>query len=457
MLILALFVALPVQIEPDSGLFSNAFYHVACLAEAIDCSKADFSRFWQEELGWNDTDNEALDGFKSVLADVVEDAPEHEPVPFPPNFPGYYPGMRAQASLLSAVLESGSATEIRAFVGDSVSSSDQEKLASAFGHFVARLRPWWESKSKIWLQAHQRSALEQIEESGLGDLMNKMGEFLAARVSQIGLHIIHLPESANGSRATIIDNHVFVETDPNDDPTNSVWKVLHEMTHVLYDRGPPERHRELITQFIQSEPPHAMSLYVLLNEAVATGLQLMVFDRLQIQMENFYSDPLVATVAQSAKPLLVEALSGGSTLYEGFSHRYIRVASEDLGHSIHSPRFILAGTVLLGMESYPQSAGAFLRGIAPRLMWDSEDGALAFPEVNVVRLLTHDEIDLLRPRLALDESFLRHRAFVYLQPSTSKRKVFWISGRDEGSLTEAVGAFVQLQDASSVGRLVTIE
>ncbi len=449
--------AFPVQIEPDSGLFANVFYHVACLSESIGCSKAGFERFWRERLGWDETDAKMLDDLKFVLDAAGDTTAEPEPIPYPPNFGSYYPGIRARQALLVAALESGSATGARAATENVLSPAAARRLASVFVHFESRLRPWWESRDATWGRAHERSLLRTLEESNLGDLVDRMGEFLESRISWVGLHVIDAPYGLQGSHATILGHHVFLEAGVSDKPVESVWKVLHELVHILYDRGPHERHRELVAQFIQAAPPHSMSHYVLLNEAIATALQLIVFDRLQIQMENYYADFLVRTAAQSTKPILEMALSTGSSLYDGFSDHFIQAADAAFGGLVRSPQFLLVGAAVLGMENYPKASEAYLRRVPPRSLVISEDAVRAFPETHVVRLLRHGDLKSLQSRFQLDEDVTQHRAFVYSPPRASKRQIFWICGQDEAALVAAVTAFAGLADVTSGGKLVAID
>ncbi len=43
--------------------------------------------------------------------------------------------------------------------------------------------------------------------------------------------------------ATVMGRHVFIEVLVDDTVIEGVWKVLHELTHLLYENGPAEKHR----------------------------------------------------------------------------------------------------------------------------------------------------------------------------------------------------------------------
>ncbi len=457
MLAVALLLAVPVDVTLDSGLFANTIYHVVCLAEQISCSRERIERFWNEELEWGDGDEQALSTVKSALGRLDDAAGFPEAVAVPPNFSGYYPGYRARYDFLSSILQSGSAPAVAEVAAASAGGAEAQRLAAAFGHFEDRLRPWWETQDSDSATEYGLDLLARMEGAGLWDLADQLADFLEADVAQAGIHTIIAPYTGAGAFATIMGRHLFIEFSASDTSTDGAWKALHEFTHILYDNGPINRHQELIAQFLEAEQPHSMAHYVLLNEAIGTASQLIAFERLEEKTEDFYSDQFIPRIALSTQPLLEEALATGSTLYTGFSGRYMLAADAELTDQVRCPQYMLLGVGVLGTERHPDAAMAYFDLIPPRSVSTAEDWVALFPEANVVRLLTHDELGSVKDLLPAGSPAMQHRGFAYSPVPTSKRRIYLFSGRSEKDLVEAVREFSELDDVTPSGFLVAFD
>ena len=257
-----------------------------------------------------------------------------------------------------------------------------------------------------------------------------------------------------------MDAHVFVEYSLEDTTTAGAWKTLHELVHILYENGPRELHQDLMEQFLKADQTHSMAHYVLLNEGLATAAQLIAFQRLGVKIKDFYSDAFIPRVALSAQPLLETALTGGSTLYSGFAQRYMKAVDAELGDEVRRPQYMLLGIGLLGMDRHPGCGGSVLRTNPSRALAtpdDSTEDFSEFAEMNVVQLLTHDELPSKESLFIADSSKLRRRGFVYSPRPTSKRRVYLISGRSEQDLVEVVRKFADLEDITPSGFLVALD
>ena len=460
MLTLAFLLASPIHVELDSGLFANTVYHVVCLAEQISCSDDKIEAFWHDELQWGEEDDKALEAVNSLLNRLDDAAPEPEPAPVPPNFPGYYPGYRDRYSLLSSILDSGSVATIVEAAAGLLPAGDAQRLAKAFAHFEARLRPWWEARDPRRAGEYGLEVIAKMEGAGLGHLANQLGGVLESSLARAGLHAIIAPYSGEGTLATIMGPHVFIEFSPEDTITDGAWKTLHELVHILYDNAPIKLHQGLVAQFLEAEQAHSMAHYVLLNEGIATAAQLIAFERLDVEIEDFYSDAFIPRVARSTQPLLRTALAEGSTLYSAFAEQYMRAADAELGGDVLRPQYMLLGVGLLGAVRHPNAAEEYLNLIPPRSLASPEDSGAAFPEfpeVNVVRLLTHDELASERGLIPADSSDAQSRGFVYSPRPTSKKRIYLISGQSEEDLVEAVRRFAELDDVTPSGFVLAFD
>ncbi len=152
-------VAFPVEFLPDSGLFANTFFHVACLAEQISCSKGEIEHFWSEELEWSDEERDTLASLQSFLSGVGNAAPDPGPVAVPPNFPGYYPSYRRRYEVLNRVLEAGSNDGIADAVSELLEPPDAQQLQHTFAQFEERLRPWWEATGRYLVPGYDKKSV----------------------------------------------------------------------------------------------------------------------------------------------------------------------------------------------------------------------------------------------------------------------------------------------------------
>lgn len=454
---LAFLLALPFQLDSDSDLFVNSFYHVVCLAGQIDCNQEGFEDFWHDELQWGDEDEESLGVVKSVMKRLDDAAPAPEAVPVPPNFSGYYPGYRARYSALDVILTSGSVPAIGNALAESMALADAQRLAAAFGHFEVRLRPWWNDRDTDSASKYGLEVVARAQSAGLADLAGQMGDFLEAPVDRAELHSVIAPYDGKGKNATIMGRHLFIDFSAEDTTTDGAWKAFHELSHILYDNGPISRHQDLLVQFLAAKQPHSISHYALLNEGIATAAQLIAFEKLNLEMEDFYADAFIPRVARATQPLLTKALATGATLYSGFAEDYMLAADKELGDEVRRPQYMLISVVVLGTERHPDASGVYFELIPPRSVSTSRDSAEVFFEANVVWLLTHSELGSMKEVIPLGPSDAQRRGFVFSPPPTSKKRVYLISGQTDEDLVEAVRRFAELADVTPSGFLVAFD
>ena len=254
--------------------------------------------------------------------------------------------------------------------------------------------------------------------------------------------------------------HEFIEYLPEDTTTDGAWKTLHELVHILYDSGPIKHHQRLVEQFLDAKQAHPVAHYVLLNEGIATAAQLIAFESLDVEMEDFYSEPFIPRVALATQPLLAAALTNLATLFSGFTEQYMRAADTELGSEVLRPQYMLLGVGLLGADRHPDAAEAYLDLIPPRSFAASDESGEAFPEfpdVNLVKLLTHGELGPEKGLFQADTSDVQRRGLVYSPPPTSKKRIYLISGHSEEDLVEAVRRFAELDDVTPSGFLLAFD
>ena len=254
--------AQPLRFHADTSETVNVLYHAACLSGHIGCSKPIFEAFWHGEMKWQPADQTALDRFAAVFDDAVRAAPSSAPAPLMPNFLGYFPAMQARQNLLLGVIEGHPDTRLRA----------------PLDHFRRRLHPWLQSTGNATIRRHTPAAVNVLDEYGMPDVMARVAGFMESpiRARDVFIHAIARPfGDPKQATATVRANHFFVEVTSADKPEDTAWKAAHELTHYLYEGAPRDKHLALMNQFLAVDTPAGPAFYALLNDSLATAVQLL--------------------------------------------------------------------------------------------------------------------------------------------------------------------------------------
>lgn len=459
MLTLALILAFPIEFEAASGLFENAFYHVLCLADQISCSRHQIESHWHQTLMWNEEDEQRLDAVKSVLNDISESSEDPIPIKFMANYRSYYPSIRDQDRLLQKILESGNSDRIPLAVSGVVSSQDASQIAAAFKHFQDRMRPWWEANRRGETATYEHELVMNLQSENLLALPISVARLMQINLSRVGLHVVRSTNrSGVASSATVMGRHIFIEAGPRDTAIDGVWKTLHELVHLSYDNATMDVHRDLIDQFLKTKRSNAVNYYTILNEVLATALQLIVYEYLQIDESGgdaVYNDFFVRESAFAIRPILKEWVEHESELHSGFVTRYIDAIDARIGEKTLRPQFILNSTFLIGREKHSEAFELFRDLVSPIALSDEESDS--FSRVNITRLMTYEEIDSQPGLLPKDIDLQAHSGLVYSPIPVSQRRTYLIAAKDEAALNNVIKRFAELDDVTGVGLLVAID
>jgi hypothetical protein len=459
MLALALLAVIPLQFHYDASEFTNAVYHVACLTNRVPCTNSVFTRFWNVEFHVTPADGAELDAWLSILRKIENAAPAPPPAPFLPNYGSFYPSMSARYRIVTTAIESRSPGEFRRRATKFIDPQDATRLSAVLDHFHRRLHPWWTATGRSAVETHVRQVKQRMKRSGLQPLAGQVAAFLEARLEKpdVFIHAISgpFPNSMEAS-ATVIGNHFFVEILASDKPDDTIWKAMHELTHAFYDSAPPVRHLGLMKEFAASNELHSQPYYNFLNEAVATAVQMLVYEKLGVKDDDPYHHPYIPRLGRSTLPLLKEALANRRTLYDGFAEPYIRAGTAELKEQTVNPNFILSATAVLRSEKNERAADTFLERIRPTFFLTTESEWKLFTELNAVRLLTYDELAPFAGQIENVDSLTKGRGFAYVVPHHTKGSVFYLAGRDTDALIDAVMRLAKMPSVPVQGLIFSV-
>jgi hypothetical protein len=433
--------AQPLRFHADTSETVNVLYHAACLSGHIGCSKSIFEAFWHGEMKWQPADRTALDRFAAVFDDAVRAAAGSAPAPLMPNFLGYFPAMNARRNLLLSVIEGHPDTRLRA----------------PLDHFRHRLHPWLQSTGNATIRRHTPAAVNVLDKHGMPDVMAHVAAFMESPIPtrDVFIHAIARPfGDPKQASATVRANHFFVEVTSADKPEDTAWKAAHELTHYLYEGAPRDKHIVLMNQFLAVDTPAAPAFYALLNDSLATAVQLLACERFGIPMDDPYNHPYFPRLARATLPLLKKALSEGHpALHTGFVADYIRAGSAALDADVDTPAFQLSAAAILPENGAEDAANALSAGIQPAFSTDRDDEWKKFENLSAVYLVTYPHVSGI-PLAAVQTGGARALGWVY--PRGAKARVYILAGKTPADILDAVKRFVELKSSPAEGLLFTV-
>jgi hypothetical protein len=456
MLALLLLAVAPVQFQFDASEFTNAVYHVACLAGQSPCSNSLYTEFWNERYKVTREDGAQFDAWKGVFQRAERNGSSPAAMPIPPNLLSHYPSLRIRQDLMAAVLGSPSPRDLERRAAKIVPPADAAILARAAAHIQERLHPWWMAHGKALVDSHRDQVQRYMAKEKAGDLMTGVAAFFGGvgDMKEVYVHLVASPrQDQKNAKANFMANHFVVEVLPGDDPRDTAWKAVHELTHAMYERTAP-KHSELIAQFLATKERAAQAMYTILNEAVATAVQLILVERQGRTDDDPYHHPFIPRMARTVVPLLKEAMTEKRTFLDGFVPKYVSNAKTELGPVAATPPFLLLCTAVLGDEDYAKAFHALF----PALSTVTEESEWRrFPEMNAVRMQTYAQSGDAGASIAGLAELKRQKAFAYIVPRGRTGMEVYLLGQDAAATKAVVEAFAKLPSIPASGLAVALD
>lgn len=320
LLLLAIASAVPFHFHFDATEFSNIVYQTACVTGRISCSRTIYERFWREKYHANQQDEARFNEFGSIFDQLESAAAPGVPTPFLSNDMSYFPGLKIRNRLVATALGSKSPAEFRRRAAAIAKPAQAGRLAAILAYFQQRLHPWWVSTGQPMLK-DRFTRIEQL-------LRAERAPALAAEVAALletqpnshdyYLHVVPGPEyEGDEGSGTMVLNQFCLEVSHRVKSGDLGWIVVHEFTHSIYSQAPQDRKDALMRQFVESRDALAHPLYVYLNEALATAVELLLAERNGKTLDDPYTDPFIPRLGRAVLPLLRVALESRTTLYDG--------------------------------------------------------------------------------------------------------------------------------------------
>ena len=436
MLPLALLAFAQVQFHVVVSEFATAAYHAACLTGRLNCSGSVYAQAWNGPLKATPADGAQFDSFQDVFQKLEKAAPAPGSMPLLPNYAGHFPSLQARNRLLACAFESRDGKDFERRASGLVGAEDLAKLRRAIEHTQKRLHPWWESTGKSEADDKARLIRKELKSPKLAALLRALPRLMGANVPSRDFYLDVLPAPLPGVQnngASLVRNHIPLELGPKMTARDATWVALHEITHATFESAPEAKHLRLQQEFLSSS--YGPAMYAYLNEALATGMQLVLYKRLGLADTDPYNNPYIPRLARAAMPLLDAAISAGTSVFDGFAAPYQKAALVQLGEDGASAAFLFSGVAIVSSDEATKQA--FVAAFRPIGWVGGEEDLRRFPEMQSARLLLYPEI----PSTATIENLpeLRKRkSFAYNLGSGAKVQLI-VAGATAEDIRDAVG------------------
>jgi hypothetical protein len=317
-----------------------------------------------------------------------------------------------------------------------------DHLARILDAVEKRLHPWWVSTGVPTVRPKLKGIESRIEKLGAPAIARDVAAFLEVgdATRDVYLHAIPSPGFA-GSDATASPtlNHFCMEIIHEFEAGAVTAIAVHELTHSLYELAPSEKKRSLMQAFVASPDPAAQGLYMYLNEAVATAVQLLLLERNGQHDDDPYHNRYIPRLAFATLPLVRDALRQHTTLFGGFAAEYLTAGRKALGEDTDSLAFRFSSPALLGADDL---RAAFRQAASLMFVATSEAERAKFARLHVVRVMTDDQT---------------HRGIATLRALDPERYELLLVGRDAAAISDLSRKFVDWKGPVTPGTLFTID
>ena len=452
---LAVAATIPIHFHFDATEFANAAYHTACVSGRFICSRGLYMRFWNEKYHATPEDGARFDEFGKIFDELEAGAQPGPAAPFLPNDFSYIPALKVRQRVLAAALGSKSAADFRHRAAAFADPSQVKKLAAILDYFERRLRPWWVATGQPIVKERFAGIERRVRALGLPGLAAEVSGFLQTRPDSRDyyLHAVPSPEyEGNESTGTSLGNHFCGEMIRRMNADDLGWVAVHEFTHSLYEQAPRDGKDALMRQFVQSGDASAQPLYMYLNEALATAVELLLCERNGRTLDYPYTDPYIPQLGRAVLPLLRTALEKRTTLYEGFTGPYLAVARAALGEAVDGLQFRFSCVALIGDEDV---RSAFLERLPLRYFVTTEQDWRRFARLDGILMLRYEQIHFDGDE-EMGALMGKHRGFVYILRREEHLEVFML-GRDNAAVEELGKRWAELKERAREGLIFAID
>ena len=395
------------------------------------------------------------------MAEITDGAPAREAAPLLSNALRDHPAQAARYGVIAAAMEPRSVSEMARLSEESLSHDMVRDLQMVFDHMDERLRQWWDTEGLASVEGRAADIAVRVRGEDFHHLGTQVARFLEADLPSPNLRIyaVASPEpQGTAASATALSGHVVVEAIDTLSSDEIAGIVFHELTHVLYEETPPEKHRAMLDEFARSDASASTGLYTYLNEALATAAGNLYLEQRGAlrDEEKEYDHPYIPVLGDVALSLLRTGLENGSTLFSGFTEQYQLDGVSALGPKAVEPQFGLSQVaLLLPTVDGERVASAYYRTMLPAASATIDDvrDLADFPHLDAVRLVRFEALDALGDEIPNQVHYRAHRGFAIVTTRGEHASNYILAGRDTVAIIDAIERLGSLETLPPEGVL----
>ena len=382
----------PLQVRLDA--FPNLTYQLDCVADVgIPCSQENFRALWQRELLRSPIDSALVARWRSVRARYSQEvAPKPEPgeVTFPLS--GRFESLDLDERIRIAGLQSLSVQDYASRLELLVLPADRERPMEVVPHFQPRFDAWWRREAAVAGAPFARATEALLRGERTSRRLAAFARFYGSRLSSgdtLRFVLLYRPELVKESTSgQQIGTRSLVEFVPRERPEEGMDVVIHELSHFLFSRTPPQALAALESRFIALAAGGngaAIAAYNLLDEVLATTFGNGIIARDLVAPARFerrlatpgalYNNPAIDQGAKATLRWMDAWLDAGRTIDDPeFVTRYVAGLDSALGPALRTPQLHLKRAVVVGDERFGVPIGRLFRtAFRPSSMYLRED------------------------------------------------------------------------------------
>lgn len=456
-------------IRVRAGAIGNLAWQLDTLSGHTNTLPKDYQALWRNDLSWSPEDARRLEQWSALHRRFRrgKSGRSRTGALYPPNYARYYGNaVGRDYAFRTAALDAADWADLRQRYQKLCGKSCAGSMVAVLQHFWPRFSGWWETEGLPTAKAIIPKMAKQMTEAGLGALCESAVQFTASQVPArhtLTLDVaVHPKKYLTNYTATVMDNYILMEV--VDDPEVGGPRLplaIHELTHHFYDFAPVADHLRLIQRFAGRPEPYSMAAYSLLNEAIATGVQLLVEKRMRTADDlakflaadaNIYDDPFIAKCGRATAPLVEQWLANRGTLFDdAFVAAYLGAVGKALGELRESPRLLLSSRALIHGPAGKAARDEWNRTVRGIMTADSWKTLRRYPDLGGVVFATKGDLPrllrnhhgVLPPAVveAVQRAARDRTAFTYPWRRSPRATVYFLYGETPDRLLEVTRSF----------------
>lgn len=355
--------ATPLKLEVRAHWLPNLLYQLDCTSQLLEhCSEGAYRELWETEFLRSAKDREIFARWKELFARYDEFL-KTSPASLP-HVEGRPEGVQLLQKVRIAGFQAQNPQDWATRLDLILTPEDRVAAQAILAHFEKSFRAWWARVAQAPSQRIARDTHALLKQPQLGRLIDGTRRFFrsAHRAEDpLTFNLFYRPYARDGSKHTNgqqIERYSVSEFLPQESARDRIDVVLHELTHFFWESAPYPEFAETERRWRESNDPLALTLYMLLNETVATSIgnawagEILTpaakWKALLAKPKSLYNDDAIDQSAKALWPFIREWIEAKKTFFDPeFQSGLLAIAHTALGALLERPAHSLRSLQLI--------------------------------------------------------------------------------------------------------------